>query len=284
MATRFEILIEGLDDSRARAAAEEALDEIERLDRQLSAFNPSSEIFRLNTRGGGDWVRLSPNVFSLLKQARELSAATEGAFDITIGPLLRCWGFMREDAALPSDEQRERARELVGMTKLLLDEATYSARFERDGMSVDLGAIGKGHALDQAAAILREIGVNHALAHGGTSTAIAIGPRMDGMPWQIQIAQPEQLAATNARAKVELKDAALSVSAVWGKSIERDGRTYGHVLDPRTGVPVQSAQLAAVICDSATESDALSTALLTLGSSGLEIVKTFRPQAECILA
>jgi len=157
----------------------------------------------------------------------------------------------------------------------MLDEENYSVRFDREGVMIDLGAIGKGHAIDCAAEILREAGVTSALLHGGTSTVYGIGAPPDAEGWKIAIAAaPGQ---PSSRITVVLKDHALSVSAVWGKSFEADGEKFGHVIDPRTGRPVNNAVQSAVALPSATETDALSTALLVVGLEGHDAISRLRP-------
>ena len=167
------------------------------------------------------------------------------------------------------------------MSLVQLDPSDFTVRFARPGVMLDLGAIGKGYAIERAAEVLREAGVTSALLHGGTSSVQALGHPPDAEHWKIAIEQPQagpgfqpasppsEPPATSPAllATVPLRDEAMSVSAVWGKSFQAEGKTFGHVLDPRTGQPVTGTVLAAVVLPSATETDALSTALLTLGAS-----------------
>jgi FAD:protein FMN transferase len=289
MATRFELVLHGEEPSALRAAGEEALDEIDRLEAQLSLFRPSSEIAHLNARAAYGPVRVTPGLFALLEQARKLHDETKGAFDITVAPLVRCWGFMGGTGSVPNPQELEAARARVGMHLVELKREDFTVRFAREGVMLDLGALGKGYAIERAADLLREAGVASALLHGGTSTVYAVGTQPGGAPWQVAIENPKS--AMNARtvpvepetrspgplATVALRDEAISVSAVWGKSFEADGKVFGHVLDPRTGYPVNGAVLAAVVLPSATETDALSTALLTLGLPGHDHIAGLRP-------
>ena len=273
MATRFEIVLHGANPVSLRAAGEEALDEIERLENQLSLFKSSSEIARLNSRAARESVRVTPTLFALLEHAKKLSGETSGAFDITVAPLMKCWGLMQREGKIPSQEELAEARSKIGMHLVHLNRADFTVRFEREGVMLDLGAIGKGYAIERAAELLREAGVTSALLHGGTSTVQAIGHPPNSDSWKTAIEQPGQKGLL---ATVPLKDESLSVSAVWGKSFEAGGKTFGHVIDPRSGRPVSSALLAAVVLPSATETDALSTALLTLGASGHEKISSLR--------
>lgn len=325
MATRFELVLHGDNPVSLRAAGEEALDEIDRLEAQLSLYRPSSEIARLNARAAREVVRVTPPLFRLLEHARRLHQETGGAFDITIAPLVRCWGFMGGSGSLPSPGQIAEARAKVGMGLVLLDPENVTVRFAREGVMIDLGAIGKGYAIQRAADVLRETGVTNALIHGGTSTIYALGQPPGADAWQVAIehpasrvapqespetgscavlrpafspaSPPSSAALSSAESpqlgaashsesfiSISLRDEALSVSAVWGKSFQAEGKTYGHILDPRTGWPAAGAVLAAVACVSATETDALSTALLTLGQEGHQHVGGLRPGMRTLVA
>jgi thiamine biosynthesis lipoprotein len=278
MATRFEIVLHGTNTTMLRAAGEEALDEIARLENQLSLYRPTSEIARVNARAAYEPVRVTPPVFKLLQHARDLSVACQGAFDITIAPLVRCWGFMGGTGQSADPKQLAEARECIGMPRVHFDESKHTIQFDREGVMLDLGAIGKGYAIDRAVGLLRDAGVESALVHGGTSTVYAVGKPLENDAWKVAIANgaPNHISASSLPI-VALQDEALSVSAIWGRSFEREGKTMGHVIDPRTGEPCQTAQLAAVISKSATDSDALSTALLVLGYEGEAILKRSFP-------
>jgi thiamine biosynthesis lipoprotein len=310
MATRFEIVLSGEDPVSLRAAGEEALDEIERLEGQLSLFKPTSEIAHLNAGAAREAMRVTPAVFSLLEHARRLTNETEGAFDITIAPLVRCWGFMGGSGHLPPPVELESARAMVGMQLVHLDPEQSTVRFAREGVMLDLGAIGKGYAIDRAIELLREAGVTSALLHGGTSTIYGLGHPPNADSWKIEIPSPKERGATlspnfpasyndsAARremleasaackttpfATVSLRDASLSVSAFWGKCFQAQGRNFGHIIDPRTGEPAINAILSAVVLPSATETDALSTALLTLGPAGHEHITRLRPDIKTLV-
>lgn len=276
MGTRFEIVIaDGDDPARLRAAGDEALDEVERIDGLLSLYNPDSVIAELNARAGEGWVAVSADVFRLLERALNMSRWTRGAFDITMLPLLRAWGFIGGTGRQADPAEVEAARSLIGADGVLLDQETLSVRFDRPGVGIDLGAVGKGYALDQAAAILSDIGVRSALLHGGTSTVIGIGTPDGDAAWNVAIRDPREEDGLLEQVKLRAGQA-LSVSGVHGKAFKAaDGRVMGHVLDPRTGEPADSAELAAVIAGDARSADALSTALLVLGRAGAASVPVF---------
>lgn len=269
MATRFEFALHGSNPAALRAAAEEALDEVDRIENLLSLYRPHTDIARLNAGAAHAPVRVLPETFRLLQRAVELSRATGGAFDVTAGALVRAWGFLGGSGAAAPAEAVAAARACVGCELLDLSAADFSVRFRRDGVLVDLGSIGKGYALDRAAELLREAGVSSALLHGGTSTVIALGAPPDASAWTIALPRG---------GTVELRDESLSVSAGWGKSLrDAGGQERGHVLDPRTGEPVLANRVAAVVAPSATDSDALSTAALLADSSELQRLRQVFP-------
>lgn len=277
MATRFELVLNG-DSPGLRAAGEEALDEIGRIEGMLSLYKGSSEVANLNGRAGEEAVRVSSELFKLIERAIALSEETGGAFDITIAPLVRCWGFMRGNGSTPTEEEIEEARMKVGFGLLELDSPRRTVRFAKPGVMLDFGAFGKGYAVDCAMGILREAGVSSALLHGGTSTVMAMGTQADGQPWRVAIEDEEK----TVHGVVDLRDESLSVSAVWGKSFASQGKTFGHILDARTGRPSERAQLTAITLPSAAESDALSTALLVDGPEGIEKILKRRSGARVL--
>ncbi len=283
MATRFEIVLPGEQQVRLRSAGEAALDEIEHLEAQLSFYRPESELSRLNRRAATEPVRLEPQFFQLLERAQEIHQRTGGAFDPTIAPLMRCWGFVSAEGRMPDSEQLEKARAVTGMHLVHLDRAARSVRFERAGVMLDLGAIGKGYAIDRAVEILRDLGIENAIIHGGTSTVYAFGQSPEAEDWKVAIPRPSSAGGSALESRstnlpdlplavVSLRDRAISVSAVWGKAFESDGKVYGHVFDPRLGRPVAGALMAAVVTASATDADACSTALLVLGTQGFDLL------------
>ena len=296
MATRFELVLHGEDEASLRAAGEEALDEIARLEDELSYFRPTSQIFRLNKEAAQRPERVTPWLYRLLQHARQLTEETGGAFDITVAPLMRCWGFYTREGRVPEPKALAEARACVGMHLVHLNEADSTVRFTRAGVELDLGSIGKGYAVERAGELLREAGVTSALLHGGTSTVLAIGAPPSAKGWKIAIERPAseggttpnpQLRTPNSSAPlatVSLRDESLSISAVWGKSFTAADKSYGHVIDPRTGQPTEGALLAAIVLPSATESDALSTMLLTLGPEGFEQVLKLRAEMRALVA
>ena len=269
MATRFELVLHGENAVHLRAAGETAFSEISRLEAQLSFYRPTSDISRINATAAQQPVRVEPRLFELLLAAKQLYLQTDGAFDITIGPLMRCWGFVNGSGHFPPADVLAEARRQTGMHLVHLDPSKRTIAFERPGVQVDLGGIGKGYAIDEAIVSLREDGVTSALMHGGTSTIYALGQPPEDSRWKTAIPAPSASSGDSVNedilAIVELHDESLSVSAPSGKSFVNEGTEYGHVIDPRSGYPVAGASLTAVVASSSMVSDALATALLVEG-------------------
>jgi len=253
MGTRFEAVLAGGDESRLRSVAEAALAEITEWDQRLSLFRPDSLVSHLNRSAHERAIRVDGDTFELLSACREVWAASGGAFDITIGPLMRAWGFRGG----PADPLAvEAARACIGMDAVELDASEQRVRFRRPGLALDMGAVGKGHALLHAAAVIREAGVESALLHGGTSSVVAIGSPPGGAGWRVGVA--------GTGITVTLHDQAMSVSAPRGRMVQTPQGRRGHILDPRTGAPAGGAGLTVVLGDCARLADAWSTALLVL--------------------
>lgn len=253
MGTRFEFALWGSDEVRLRAAGEAAVEEILHWHRRLSWFDRGSFVSHVNRHAGAGAVACDREFFCLPLLCRAVWGDSGGAFDPTVAALLRASGFRgtpRDGAAIG------RALLQTGFGAVELDEARLTVRFSRPGIGLDLGAVGKGWALDRARDVLAESGVTSGLLHGGTSSVLAIGAPPDEDSWPIAVGRRPDAPV------LHLCDGALGVSGGHGRVIEENGNSYGHVLDPRTGRSAVSGGLAAVIAESAALADAWSTALL----------------------
>lgn len=259
MATRFECLLEGSDPARLRAMAEALLDEVDRTERVLSYYDPESDLSRLNRQAGRDPTPVSALLLRTLLASEAVFRASRGAFDPVVGALMTAWGLSGSlDPAKrnplgrsPSAAELEEARASTGWHHVHVSEANRTARIDRSGVSIDFGGIGKGVALDEARWAADELGIERGLIHGGTSSVLAIGG-----PFTVGIEDPG--VPGSVLKTIELTDAALGVSSPHGK-VAATGS--GHVLDIRTGEPVTSYRLAAVVAEQAALADAWATAL-----------------------
>lgn len=263
MGTTVEVYLYAPDRVRAAALIEAAFAEIERVEAALSNYRRTSEISRINRTAGREPVVTDPEVFGLVGWALDYSRRTGGAFDITVGPLVRAWGFFRGNGHYPTPDELAEARASVGWHQVVLDDELRTIRFRTRGAELDLGGIGKGYALDRAVRVLRRLGVTAALLGAGQSSYYAIGAPPDAEGWRVVVADPYH--PERALSTVWLRDRSLSTSGNAQKFFELGGRRYSHIIDPRTGEPAAGMMQVTVMAGTATESDALATALFVLG-------------------
>ncbi len=240
-----------------------ALDEVERLEARLSVFQEESEISRLN-RAESE-TQVSPEVYELLQRAAALARATGGAFDPASGALVRAWATRR----VPSAEVHAAARQASGMAHVMLGDGPRTVRFLRPGVEFNLGAIGKGYAIDRALALaVRRYRVRAALMQGGRSSLKGIGaPPASPRGWPVALGDPLRPGRT--LATLWLRDRALGTSGADRQFFMENGRRYGHILDPRTGWPADGVLSASVVAPHAGDADALSTAFFVLGEEAV---------------
>ena len=266
MACVFEATLAS-EDSSSVPAARAALDVVDAIEDQLTIFRDTSTVADLNRRAAIEPVAVGQALFDLLLECVALHRETGGAFDLTSTPLSRCWGFLERDGRLPSPGAIEETRTKVGFDAVILDAGTRTVRFDRRGIELNFGAIGKGYALDRAAARMRATGVSRALLSAGRSSLLALGGK-DGR-WAIDLVSPR---IDRPFARVRLCDAALGTSGAGEQFVIVDGVRYGHVIDPRSGRPASGMVSATVITQNAATADALSTAFLV---GGIELARRY---------
>jgi len=243
-------------------AAQAAFVLLDRLEDELSRFRSESEVSLLNALGASRPVPVGRALFEILETARKAWEETGGAFDPTVGPLMDAWGFPRGPARVPPPEEIARLLLSRGMDHLILDREAHTARFDREGVAIDLGAIGKGYAVDRLQALLRERGVPAGAIVSGRSTIALWGRPRD--PWRLAVVHPESAGETIATLEVE--EGSVSTSGAYEEKFVHQGVEYGHLLDPRTGSPVRSATRSVTVwTPTALEGDVLSTAFFVLG-------------------
>jgi thiamine biosynthesis lipoprotein len=248
---------EAADTAHAAAAIDAAFDEIARLERVLSSWRDDSEVAKLNALGAGDSLICLPDMYEVLVAARTLAETTSGAYDPTVEPLARAWD-LRGEGRVPDEDEIAEALARVGWRGLWLNGDSFAAGFATPGACVDLGGIGKGFALDHAFAMIEARGVRRAQFNFGGEICVIT----DGAPWPVRIADPRD----RKRPAIEfsITEGAVSTSGQSERFFRAKGRTWGHILDPRTGMPVARTGSVTVIAGSATQADALSTALFVM--------------------
>ncbi|MCS6976953.1 MAG: FAD:protein FMN transferase [Gemmatales bacterium] len=282
MGTTFEIVLP-LGTPRASEAACAALDLIDHLESLLTVYRDHSELSRVNREAFDHEVAVSAELFEILALSSRLTHETGGAFDVASGAIIKAWGFLRGPRRVPAPEEQAEAIQRSGMRFVVLHPERRTVRFLRDGVEINLGSIGKGYALDQAAALLRErFGIQSALLHGGHSSVYAIGS-LPGHErgWPVGVTHPEDPSVR--LLSLWLRDSALGVSAKTFRHLEWQGRKLGHILDPRTGWPAEGLAHVSVLAPTAAEADALATALFVLGEAEARRYLASRPDLQAII-
>jgi thiamine biosynthesis lipoprotein len=254
MGSTYSIAVYGEDRTRLEAAVEAAFEEVRRLDRMLSNYRPASELSAVNREAGAHPVQVSTELFQLLAACMEYSRAGEGAFDITVGPLMKVWGFYKGTGRLPHRAEIRAAMARVGYRHMQLDAAAGTVYFDTPGVELDPGGIGKGYAVDKMAAILKEYGVRVGLVSAAGSSIYALGAPPDEKGWKVQIRDPKN--ATKSVAEVYLKDESMSTSGNYEKFFRAEGKIYSHIMDPRTGYPAEGVLSVSVIAPRTLDSEA----------------------------
>jgi FAD:protein FMN transferase len=260
MGMEVRIVLFATDSTRARAAARAAFDRIAELEDIMSDYRPGSELRRLDGRPG-EWVSVSEPLFHVVTRAVEVAAATEGAFDPTVGPLVALWREARRSKWLPPPRALDSARALVGWKRIGLDSAGRRVRLELPGMHLDLGGVAKGYILQRAMAVLRDRGFVRAMIVAGGDIAMAEGPPGQA-GWVIWL--PDSV--------VTAVNVAWATSGADFQSVEISGVRYSHVIDPRTGVALTNDYTASVMAADGALADALATALTVLGPENVSAV------------
>jgi len=283
MACEFEVQLNAGQYDHGTSAALEALDEVARIEDRLSVFREQSEICQINRTAAAKPVQPESGLFELLELGMRLHGETDGAFDLTAGPLWEAWGFARRDGAVPDEEDLADAMKYVGSDLIELDAECMTVRFREKGVRLNLGGIGKGYALDRCCENMSAAGIEDFLIHGGGSSAAAHGRRRDtaGTGWTIGV--PHPLRPNRRLAEIRLCDRALATSGSQVQSFVYQGRRYGHILDPRTGWPAEGILSATVLAPSAALADALSTAFYVLGPDKALKYCEARPEIAALL-
>jgi thiamine biosynthesis lipoprotein len=264
MGTSFSIVAYGDDRGRLQSAVAEGLEEARRLDAMLSNYKPDSEWSQMNRQAVDRPFPASAELFQLLSACVEYSRQSEGTFDISVGPLMKLWGFYKGTGHLPHRAEIRGALSQIGYRNILLDASHHWVRFAKTGVELDPGGIGKGYAVDRIAQILKEQGVRRALVSGGGSSLYAIGAPPGENGWKADIKNPRDPAKSVA--SVFLKDESMSTSGSYEKFFRAEGRVFSHIMDPRTGFPAQGMLSTSVITPKTIDSEAWAKPYYILGA------------------
>lgn len=272
MGTSVQIAAFGGDEAARRAGVEEAYAAIAEVDRLMSNYRDDSELARVNAEAATRPVRVSDPLFAVLDAAKSIGQKSGGAFDVTVGPLVKLWGFHDRKPHVPTAAELAAVRPLVSNNNLLLDAKAKTVRFARAGVELDLGGIAKGFAVELAGGVLRRRGLGAFIDAGGNQ--YMVGPPPGRRVWTLGIRDPE--IPEHLLATLDVEEGSVSTSAQGSNFLIANGRKYGHILDPRTLEPAAERLSVTVVSKDATLADALSKVAFLLGpSQALSVIESF---------
>lgn len=278
MGVRARIVVYAPDRRTAELACQRAFDRLAELEDVMSDYRPSSELMRLCAKAGGPPVKVSKDLLMVLLRAREVSKISNGAFDVTVGPLVRLWREARKTLRLPDPSKLQSSLKLVGWQKMCIDPKRSTVRLKFPGMLLDLGGIAKGYACDEALKVLKRCRISRALVEMGGDIALG-DPPPGKRGWLIEI----PCAPTDLR-RQELSNCGVSTSGDAEQFVEIDGQRYSHIVDPRTGLGVTDRIEVTIIASDCTTSDSLATAISVLGTQkDTELLKRCYPKARIFM-
>lgn len=282
MGVPFKLILYAADEATAKGASDAAFSRVVELNRILSDYDQASELSRLSATAPSDrWTKVSPDLWNVLERSQQLAAQTQGAFDVTVGPMVRLWRRARRTKEMPSDARLAEARAAVGYQSLELNEADHSVRLRKPKMQLDLGGIAMGYAVDEMVKLLRERGLTRVLIDA--SGDIAVGDPPPGQAgWKIGVV-PLSAEGTPSR-QVLLANAAISTAGDAFQHVDIGDKRYSHIVDPHTGLGLTDRTGVTVIAPDCITADGLDTAVAALGpTAGLALVEATKGAAAFIV-
>ncbi len=271
MGTVVEITIQHKDPAAARKVIQEAFYEGERIENLLSIYKKESEVSMINLKAGVEEVKVSRDCLYVIEEALSYSELSDGAFDITVGPLIELWGFDRGGKKVPNKTEIKKALRLLNYKNISINREKSTVKLKKRGMKIDLGGIAKGYAVDRMAAILKNGGIKKAIVNAG-GDIYALGNPAGKSGWEIGIRNPRDHEGIVDVIKV--KNKAIATSGDYEKFFTKGSRRCSHIIDPRTGEPASDVMSVTVIAPNALEADALATTLFVLGKkAGDELIR-----------
>jgi FAD:protein FMN transferase len=266
MACTYTIAVYGTEANQLPLIVGAALDEVDRIDDLMSNYKPESPLSRINREASKSPVVVEPELFNFIQLCVKYSQESEGAFDITVGPLMKAWGFFRGEGRIPWFFEIWSVLRKVGYQHLIIDPKQRTIQFARPGMELDLGGVAKGYAVDRVVSLLEQNRIDRAFVSAGGSTVYGLGSPPNSPGWEVKIRDPIFPNDSKKNAgSVLLKNQSLSVSGNYEKFFRVRGKAYSHIMDPRTGRPVENMLSAAVVTEKGVDGDALDNVFYVQG-------------------
>ena len=280
MGTWASLTLVTADSAAVADLAYESLKVLHFVDSLMSNWTRSSEVARINRDAAAQSLEIHPEVADVIATAQRVATASDGAFDITIEPLVRLWGFLGGGARVPATDEITVTLKDIGWDKLVFSENNRTLRFTTENVRIDLGGIAKGYGVDRVAVALANAGVANALIDL-SGNMVALGDAVDHPGWAVGIRDPAGNVPWLAR--LELHNESVATSGDYEQFVDADGQRYGHILDPRTGWSAMGLSSVTVVCERATVADAWATALFVLGSEEARRLAADRDDLSVIL-
>jgi len=282
MGTEFTLYLYSTSSTEASEISAEVFDEIDRVEQLLSNYRDSSELSRINQNAAQGPVTTDPEMMEFLRESQHWSSVSDGAFDITVGQLMKAWGFYRHAGRVPTENDLNGLRAATGWQKVELDLEARTVRFTSPGIELDPGGIGKGFAVDSVVRILHADHVAAAMISAGGSTIYALGAPPHRVGWRVVV--PGSDATKSALSVIELRDTSLSSADCSVKNFTADGHLYCHIMNTRTMRPVEGRVRVSIVNPSATASDALSNVIFVEApEESLATLRRFAPESRALI-
>jgi FAD:protein FMN transferase len=274
MGSRFEITAISEDETLAWEAINAAINEITRIEKLISSWDPASQTSEINRQAGINPVKVDKELFDLINRAKKISTLTDGAFDISYASMDKIWKFDGTVTSMPSEEDIQASVSKVDYQNIILDADEHTVFLKNIGMKIGFGAIGKGYAANRGRMVMRNLGIESGIVNAG-GDLITWGKEVDGKDWSIGIGDPKN--KTRVLAWITVGEMAVVTSGNYEKFIIINGERYSHIIDPKTGYPVRGLKSVTVICPDAELADALATSVFILGrQKGLTLINQLK--------
>ncbi|MDF9406870.1 FAD:protein FMN transferase [Pelotomaculum isophthalicicum JI] len=281
MDTLIQVTLYSDDEQRGKEALDKTFAEFEKINNLTDRFpkegknaSASSDVIKINENAGIKPVQVSADTLNIVQRSLYYAQLSGGSFDITVGPIMDLWGFGKNVQRVPSDEQIKKALSLVDYRKVMVDPNNGTVYLQKPGMSLDFGGVAKGYATEEAAKILRESGIEHAIINAG-GNVYALGTRPDGTPWRVGVRDPRD--EDGLIAVLSVKDTSVVTSGDYERYFEEGGVRYSHLIDPSTGKQARDLMQTTVVAESSTDADIINKPLFVLGPQrGMSLAKSLQ--------
>lgn len=281
MDTLIQVTVYSDDDQKGKEALDKTFAEFEKINNLTDRFpkdlentSASSDVMRINENAGIKPVQVSTDTLNIVQRSLYYAQLSGGSFDITVGPVMDLWGFGKNEQRVPSDEQINKALSLVDYRKVIVDPNNGTVYLQKPGMSLDFGGVAKGYATEEAAKVLRGLGIEHAIINAG-GNVYALGTRPDGSPWRVGVRDPRN--EDGLIAILSVKDTSVVTSGDYERYFEEGGVRYSHLIDPSTGKQARDLMQTTVVTESSTDADILNKPFFVLGRQrGMSFAKSLQ--------